>query len=111
MNAGELIRRSRRAAGLTQGGLAKRLNTTQPAIARLESVGSNPRVSTVARALAACGRELSLDARPFRPSIDETLVAQRLRLSPGERIKSFEASYQNVRELALAGARSRGELA
>jgi hypothetical protein len=34
-----------------------------------------------------------------------------LRIAPGERIKSFERSYANVRELALAGARSRGELA
>jgi hypothetical protein len=34
-----------------------------------------------------------------------------LRVPPGERLMNFERSYANVRELALAGARSRGELA
>ena len=111
MAPADLIRTSRVAAGLTQAELASRLDTTQPAIARLESAGSNPRIGTVERALSACGRQLSLQARPHRPSIDDTLVAQRLRLSPADRIKSFERNYANVRELALAGARSRGELA
>jgi hypothetical protein len=62
------------------------------------------------RALDACDREILLEARPRRSSIDETLVARRLRLPPGERIRSFERSYANVREIALAGRRTRGEL-
>ncbi len=106
-----LIRDARRGAGLSQAALAARLGTTQSAIARLESSGANPRVQTLARALAACEQELALDARTRNSSIDETLVAQRLRLSPEDRITSFERSYANVRELALAGATSRGQLA
>jgi transcriptional regulator with XRE-family HTH domain len=106
-----LLREARHSAGLSQAALASRLGTTQSAVARLEAEGANPRVETIARALAACGRQLELAARPLHPSIDETQVAELLRIPPGERIKTFERSYANVRELALAGARSRGELA
>jgi transcriptional regulator with XRE-family HTH domain len=106
-----LIRNARLSAGLTQTELAERLHTTQSSVARLESEISNPRVETVARALEACDRELLLDSRPRNSSIDETLVAGMLRMPPGQRIKSLERSYANVREIALAGARSRGELA
>jgi transcriptional regulator with XRE-family HTH domain len=105
-----LLRDARRAAGLTQAGLASRLGTTQSAIARLERDGANPRIETLDRALRACGRELSLDARPHKSSIDETLVAARLRLTPGERLLSFDRAYADIREIALAGRRARGEL-
>ena len=111
MTPGALIREARRSAGLTQASLAARLGTTQSAIARLEHDATSPRVETLQRALAACGRELELSAPPRKSSIDETLVAGMLRMPPGERIKSFERSYANVREFALAAARSRGELA
>jgi transcriptional regulator with XRE-family HTH domain len=106
-----LLRDARRSAGLSQASLAARLGTTQSAVARLETEGANPRTDTLARALAACGRELQLVARPRRPNIDDTQVVERLRLSPGDRIKAFERSYANLRELAIAGARGRGELA
>jgi transcriptional regulator with XRE-family HTH domain len=105
------VRSARKAAGLTQRELAERLGTTQPAVAQLESARSNPRISTLTRALKACGEELLVTARPADSNIDETLVAQRLRLSPGERIQSFDRVYADVRKLALAGRRARGELA
>lgn len=111
MSPATLIRNARRAAGFTQASLASRLGTTQSAIARLEAEGSNPRVDTLTRALAVCGQQLRLDAQPHRSSIDETLVAGMLRMSPGERIKSFERSYAEIRGFALAAASSRGELA
>jgi transcriptional regulator with XRE-family HTH domain len=110
MTPDHLVRNARRDAGFTQAELAARIGTTQSAIARLETEGSNPRIGTLIRALDACDREILLEARPRRSSIDETLVARRLRLPPGERIRSFERSYANVREIALAGRRTRGEL-
>lgn len=111
MTPGRLIRDARRSAGLSQQALASRMSTTQSAIAGLESDRSSPRVSTVERALRACGRELSLTAARQRSSIDETLVAANLRYTPEQRLLGFERSYANMRELALAGARARGELA
>ena len=107
----ELLKAARVSAGLTQAELAHRLSTTQSAIARLETGRSNPRLSTVARAMAACGRELVVAARPHHASIDETLVAERIRLAPGARIESFERSYANLRQLALSAAKARGRMA
>lgn len=111
MTPGQLIREARRSAGLTQQALASRVGTTQSAVAGMEADRSSPRVATLERVLRACGRELSLSAPQPRSSIDETLVAQRLRIPAGERIKSLERGYADVRAIALAGARSRGELA
>lgn len=110
MTPDQLIRDARRDASLTQAELASRLGTTQSAIARLEAEGANPRVGTLTRALEACDREILLEARPRRSSIDEALVAGRLSLSPGDRIKSFERAYAETRKIALAGRRTRGEL-
>jgi transcriptional regulator with XRE-family HTH domain len=111
MTPGQIIRDARRSAGLSQQALASRMGTTQSAIAGLESDRSSPRVATVERALRACGQELALVAHQPRSSIDETLVASMLRIPPEHRLRSFANSYANVRQLALAGARSRGELA
>jgi UDP-N-acetylglucosamine 1-carboxyvinyltransferase len=110
MTPDRLIRDARHDAGLTQAELGDRLGTTQSAIARLEAEGANPRLGTLVRALDACGRELVLESRPYRSSIDETLVAGRLRLTPAQRIKSFERAYAETRKIALAGRRARGEL-
>jgi hypothetical protein len=85
------------------------MGTTQSAVARLETPGTDPRVGTLRRALAAAGQRLELGTA--KPSIDETLIRQRLALTPSERLTSFERSYANTRRIALAGKRARGELA
>ena len=100
VNAGELIKASRLEAGLTQAELARRMSTTQSAVARLESANSNPRMSTLELALRASGHSLSVGSRRPKPAIDETLIARRLRLTPEERLRSFETSYRDVRKLA-----------
>lgn len=87
-------------AGLTQADLARRLGTTQSAIARLERPMSNPRLQTLERALAASGHALSITSRRPKPSIDETLISRQLRRTPEQRLRSFEASYRDVRKLA-----------
>ncbi len=111
MSPREILIQARNAAGLTQTALAQRLGTTQSAVARLESPTANPRVATLERALRACDHQLEFHARPVRSSIDETLVFENLRISPGERIKRFETAYAGIREIALAGRSARGELA
>ena len=57
-------------------------------------------MSTVERALRACGQELSLTVRERNSNIDETLIYENLRLTPGERLRAFETSYASVREFA-----------
>jgi transcriptional regulator with XRE-family HTH domain len=108
---GSLVAEARRSAGLTQSELAGRLGVSQAAVAQLERPDSNPRLATLDRALRALGAELTISARPRLPSIDESLIRQQLDLTPRERLQSLEAMYGQARELALAGAASRGELA
>jgi transcriptional regulator with XRE-family HTH domain len=111
MGAAQLIRDSRRAAGLTQTQLARRLCTTQPAIARLESPDSNPTIRSVEDALNATGRRLTLTSEPVQPSVDESLIRKQLTLTPAERLNRLESMYREARKLTLAGRRARGELA
>ena len=52
--------------GFTQARIAKRIGTSQSAIARLEAGDSDPRLSTVERYAEAVG--VTLDTRPRRPA-------------------------------------------
>lgn len=108
-SAALIIRDARREAGLTQASLAARMGVPQSVVARLERPGSNPTWDTIARALDACGQQITVQPRSTPSSIDETLVANRLRLTPAERLRSFEESHEDIRKLALAAARSRSE--
>lgn len=106
-----LLKDARRQAGLTQAELARRMGISQAAVAKLERPGANPTVSTLDDALWATGHRLALDAEPLSRGIDETLVFEQLRLSPTQRLTQLESMYEWGRELSLAGARARGELA
>jgi transcriptional regulator with XRE-family HTH domain len=108
IEARSLIRESRKAAGLTQAELAARLHTTQSAVARLESSSANPRLETLERALLATGRQLAITAPERKSSVDETLIARNLRLTPAERLAAFQAAYDDVRKLAGAADRNLG---
>jgi transcriptional regulator with XRE-family HTH domain len=99
MNPGELIRRCRQAAGLSQAELAVRMGTTQSAVARLESNRSNPRFGTVVSALRAAGHELELRARTAEPTVDEEQIRERLKLTPAQRLATFAASMDRTRRL------------
>ncbi len=57
----EALVRARTEAKLTQAELARRLGTTQSAIARLESGGVSPSIRTLRRYAEATGTRLSLD--------------------------------------------------
>ena len=105
--AWQLLIDSRRTAGLTQAALAARLGTSQAAIARLERTGSNPTVTTLERTLAATGHRLELAASSGRSSIDETLIAENLRLTPAARLRAFQRSRDSVAGIA-GRARRRG---
>jgi predicted transcriptional regulator len=97
MEPATLIKRARQSAGLTQAELAKRARMKQPEIARLESPGANPRLSTLKRVVAAAGQGLKLDLdEDF--GLDETLIAASLRETPDERLRGFESMYGFAKE-------------
>ncbi len=66
--------RLRLAKGLTQEQLAKLLNTKQESIARLESGGSLPSLSTVKKVANALDAELEINLRPKSKSHEADAV-------------------------------------
>jgi transcriptional regulator with XRE-family HTH domain len=95
----ELLAEARRSRGLTQAELARRLGTTQSAVAQLERTGTNPTIATLDRALRAAGHRLALSAAPDRTGIDETLLARNLRMTPAQRLIAFETAHSEVNGL------------
>lgn len=86
MTPARLIRAARHRAGLTQRQLATMAGVPQPTVARIESGAVSPRADTLVRLLSAAGRELSDEPR-IGQGIDRTLIQDRLRLTPAERIQ------------------------
>jgi transcriptional regulator with XRE-family HTH domain len=107
ISPGSLIRDARHRAGLSQAELARRLGTTQSAVARLESPQANPRVETLDRAVAATGQRVAVSVEPDF-GLDESLIASALRMEPADRLRSFASSYASVRKLSEAGRRAFG---
>ncbi len=105
------MRDARLGAGLSQAQLARRLGVSQAAVAKLERPGANPTVVTLQTTLRALGRELVITSQPVRGSVDKSLIATQLRLSPAQRLKQLEQMHAWARELQQAGAAARGDLA
>jgi transcriptional regulator with XRE-family HTH domain len=106
---GPFLKRARAAAGLTQAELARRLDTTQSAIARLESSDANPRFETFRQAVAATGNAIQIELEPSTyPPLDETMVVSSLRRTPAERLRYFAAAYHDLREFAPTARAGRG---
>ncbi|MGH2954821.1 MAG: helix-turn-helix transcriptional regulator [Solirubrobacterales bacterium] len=98
---GPVLKESRVAAGLTQAELARRLATTQSAVARLEAPDANPRFETFQWAIAATGNSLHVELEPSSyPPLDETMIVSSLRRSPAERLRHFSSAYASLRQLA-----------
>ena len=60
MTPSQLVRTARLRAGLTQAEVARRAGTSQPNVNRIERGVSEPELSTLRRALRACGYDLEL---------------------------------------------------
>lgn len=86
--ASELVRRARRTAGLTQRELARRAETAQSVVARIETGLTSPTISTLERILTAAGFELNADLSPLPVKDSHMLadVARILSLSPTDRL-------------------------
>jgi UDP-N-acetylglucosamine 1-carboxyvinyltransferase len=106
--AGSVIRQARVAQGLTQAELARRMEVSQPAVARMEAAGDGVTMRTFRRAIWALGRTLEVRIAAPSGDVDETLVAAQLRMSPNERLERYEHDYEQVREFTMAADASRG---
>jgi ribosome-binding protein aMBF1 (putative translation factor) len=60
MDLAETVYRAREDAGLTQTELARRMGTTQSAIAAIEAGSRTPTVDLLERLARACGRRLTI---------------------------------------------------
>lgn len=98
-SAAHLIRETRKASGLTQAELGRRLGVSQAAVAQLEQPGANPTVARLDEVLRAAGRRLELSGAPLSDVIDESLLASNLRLTPAERLDAFETAHRELNEL------------
>jgi transcriptional regulator with XRE-family HTH domain len=103
MDAAQTLRDARRRAGLSQRALARRANTQQPAVARIESSAVVPRVNTLDRLLAECGLALAIVPRPA--GIDRTQIRDLLALSPGDRLRLAARDGRNLDRLLARATR------
>jgi len=86
---GYLVCEARRRAGLTQRALAKRADTAQSVVARIERGQTSPSGRTLDRLLAAAGFELRAHLLP-RPVLESHMledVRRILCLSPEDRLR------------------------
>jgi hypothetical protein len=98
VDAAETLRNGRRAAGLTQRALARLASVPQPTVARIETGAVMPRVDTLDRLLAACGRELRSLPKPGG-GIDRSPIRAMLALEPGERLRLATREARNLDRL------------
>jgi transcriptional regulator with XRE-family HTH domain len=101
MRGGELIRRARRRAGLSQRELAERLGTTQAVVARWETGVRSPTLERVIEAVRACGLDLAVRI-VARDDQHALLVQDMLRLEPAERLERLARSTAALEDLVSA---------
>src|SRR3954452_19354033 len=101
MIGGELRREARKRAGIIQAELATRADTTQSAIARLESGRTSPSLEQVERLLRLCGFQLVVGLAAYDDS-DILQAEAAVRRTPTERIERMEAGVAFARELQAA---------
>lgn len=83
---GQLLREARERHGVSQQRLAVRAGTTQSAISRIESDRVSPSVETLRELLFLVGEDLTLSSNPRDWGIDRSLVRERLKRTPEERV-------------------------
>ncbi len=95
-----LLRKARSKAGLTQRELAKRADTAQSVIARIELGQTSPTAATLNHLLASAGFELDTELviRPVKNSHMLEDVERILQLTPEERIRELKnlSKFENA---------------
>jgi transcriptional regulator with XRE-family HTH domain len=100
-----MLRDARKGVRLSQRALARLAGVPQPTVARIESRAVVPRVDTLDRLLAICGRTLTSGPLPGA-GVDRTPIRALLRLSPGDRLRLAAREARNLARL-LSGATRR----
>jgi uncharacterized protein len=104
-SAGTLLRRARRAAGLTQAELAARAGVTQSVVSAYESGHRQPALPTLAALIEATGHELVTGFR--RPTRLTGPVGRRIRRRRRELVAA--AAAHGVTNLRVFGSVARGQ--
>lgn len=109
------LRQARRKASLSQASLATLAGTSQPALARYETGAALPTLPTLERLLAACGREMRIEA-PIVAGHSIRATSVRGQLGPqAERLRRRRRTLLNaarrhgVVKLRVFGSLARGE--
>ncbi len=95
-DVGRLIRSTRDQAGLTQAELALRVGTTQSAVSRWERGHDEPRLSTLAGLMRACGRTASI---VVDDGVDRAQIRSHLAMTPVGRLRAA-ANVSRLRSIA-----------
>jgi transcriptional regulator with XRE-family HTH domain len=95
-----LVRSARRYAGLSQAQLARLVGTTQSAVSRWEGGYDEPRLSTLAAILSACGQRLVLYAEAD-DGVNRAQIRHQLAMTPEQRL----ASVVNVSKTVASAKR------
>jgi len=90
---------------LRQAELARRLGTTQSAVARLERGRTEPSFARVVEAVRACG--LDLVPRLAGPDEEWATASENLRVTADERVRRHQAALRFAREGRRAMRRAR----
>jgi len=98
-HVGARIRERRIMLGLTQQQLAERAETTQSAIARLESGRTSPSFEQVERLLKLCGFSMIVSLAPYDDSHLVQAKANLRRGEPEERLRHMAAVANKWRDL------------
>jgi predicted transcriptional regulator len=106
MNAGSLLRRARRTAGLSQRALAQAAEVPQSTVGRIEAGLINPRVTTLAKLLYSCGYELEALQR-LGEGVDRTLIQELLALTPRQRLEYAATASKNVMRMVERARKKR----
>jgi transcriptional regulator with XRE-family HTH domain len=97
---GELIRRERQRAGVSQASLARRAGTSQAAISRIERGLEQPSPERIEAILASLGLRMRVELEPIaKPDADVVQLLDWGRMAPTARLEGAMNFHEFLRDL------------